>query len=873
MGKLNDLLNGNQANHIIPFFWQHGEKERELRNYMEKIDQSGMKAVCVESRPHPDFLGPKWWKDMDIIMDEARKRKMKVWLLDDSHFPSGYADGKIKREFTDFKKIYLDLKHYDFVGPSKGSSFLMRWSKSNRGEIYHDDKILGIIAAKRTNGAESTIIEETLIDISKYYDDGVLYWDIPEGDWSIFCLVQTHHGGEKATKDYLNPIVPEATEVLINTVYEPHYERYKKDFGNTFSGFFSDEPRFGNIKGPDASIGRNSMVLPWRKDMLKIMKKEIDVDILKYLPLLFIKAAGKENKVRYEYMNLVSKLYGQNFTQKLGNWCRERDVEYIGHVIEDNNAHSRLGYGAGHYYRALWEQDMAGIDVVLGQIIPGMDKGKFSSFTSTGWDGEFFHYGLAKLASSLAHIDRKKQGRAMCEVFGAYGWAEGLKLMKWITDHMLVRGINYFVPHAFSPKKFPDPDCPPHLYAKGFNPQYRYLNKWSLYTNRLSYLLSSGKHIAPAAILYHAEAEWSGDYMLFQKPARELIQQQIDFDVLPIDIIVNSKVENCKLLINNEKFSCLIIPYSENLPKKLLKKLLFFIEQGLKIFFIDDIPQSFDKDIYLNKKLKKEKNSYLVRLKDLANVLKKEKIHEISSSNKQLYLRYYHYQHENIDVFMFFNEEPYESIETFIEVPLTVPAYVYDAFDNNLHRLETVFTENGVKFKLNLTAYESKIIIFSDDTIKNNNLKLMKSNKRVSKVKNIKGNWEISFATAKEYPKFSGNINMNKLVNLASPDLYPDFSGTIKYEIDFEVNEISDQVFLKIEELYETVDLWLNDKNIGIKIAPPYHFEVSNSLKKGKNHLKMEVTNTLVKNQKDFLSQYLIQDPSGIVGEIKLEIY
>ena len=46
---------------------------------------------------------------------------------------------------------------------------------------------------------------------------------------------------------------------------------------------------------------------------------------------------------------------------------------------------------------------------------------------------------LAKLAASLAHIDSKKKGRALCEVFGAYGWAEGLKLMKWLLTLLVLR--------------------------------------------------------------------------------------------------------------------------------------------------------------------------------------------------------------------------------------------------------------------------------------------------------------------------------------------------------------------------------------------------------------------------------------------------
>ena len=89
--RLKEVLNREEGNYILPFFWQHGEEEAVLREYMKVIDESNIKAVCVESRPHPDFCGPKWWADMDVILDEARKRGMKVWILDDSHFPTAIA--------------------------------------------------------------------------------------------------------------------------------------------------------------------------------------------------------------------------------------------------------------------------------------------------------------------------------------------------------------------------------------------------------------------------------------------------------------------------------------------------------------------------------------------------------------------------------------------------------------------------------------------------------------------------------------------------------------------------------------------------------------------------------------------------------------
>lgn len=98
----------------------------------------------------------------------------------------------------------------------------------------------------------------------------------------------------------------------------------------------------------------------------------------------------------------------------------------------------------------------------------------------------------------------------MCEIFGAYGWSEGVRLEKYLLDHFMVRGVNHFVPHAFSCKEYPDPDCPPHFYANGNDPQFRHFGKLMAYTNRICHLISGGRRIVHTAILYHGESEWCG---------------------------------------------------------------------------------------------------------------------------------------------------------------------------------------------------------------------------------------------------------------------------------------------------------------------------------------------------------------------------
>ena len=73
--RLDEILQGVEENYLLPFLWQRGEAESVIREEMARVYDSGIRAVCVEARPHPDFLGPRWWRDMDIIYETA-----KVWL-------------------------------------------------------------------------------------------------------------------------------------------------------------------------------------------------------------------------------------------------------------------------------------------------------------------------------------------------------------------------------------------------------------------------------------------------------------------------------------------------------------------------------------------------------------------------------------------------------------------------------------------------------------------------------------------------------------------------------------------------------------------------------------------------------------------------
>jgi len=879
-----EVLSGKEDNYLLPFLWQHGEDESVIREEMARVFDAGIRAVCVEARPHPDFAGPRWWHDMDIILDEARTRGMRVWLLDDDHFPTGHAVGKMKDAPIELRRLFLREGHLDVIGPRKKGSFLVRpFLMDFFKPLAEGVKLVAVVAVRRD--VEKDRLTGEMHDLTGCIQGDFLYWDVPEGCWRIFYMVSSPDGGSEHEKDYTNPIVAESTQVLIDAVYETHYAHYKDDFGHTFAGFFSDEPAFYNDNlhtfGYQSGLGQPGVTLPWRADLLERLAADSGLDYRQYLPLLWHQGGEMTRVVRYTYMDVVSRLYAENFTKPIGDWCRAHHVEYIGHVIEDNGAHARLGPGTAHYFRALWDQDMAGLDIVLWQLAPAMDGGYYTNATGEG-DGEFYHYGLAKMGASLGHMDPKKRGRTMCELFGAYGWAEGLRLMKWMTDHLLVRGVNYFVPHAFSQAEFPDPDCPPHLYARGRNPQYRYYQALNQYTNRISHLLSGGLHIASVAVLYHAEAEWASAStagavtMPFQRPARVLMQRQIDYDVLPADILIDSvEVIEGALRVAAETYRALVVPECQSLPERVVARLIELAERGLPVLFVNRLPEETSDRVESSviTRLANQAGVQVLSLGDLAGYVRDRGWHEIETATSEPYLRSFHIHHENMDVFMFVNEHPQKLIDTRVSIPGKFPAVGYDALQNRVVKLNASEAHGRISFSLRLAPSESVLVIAGEAArgLEPGAVEMIgAAAARADRRMELTGPWAVSTADALSYPTFTPWQSLAELVDLSGPGLLPAFSGTFRYETGFAWNQAGASAWLDLGDVYETAEVWLNGQRCGLRICPPYLFELQ-GLRPGQNRLVIEVTNTLAKQQQDVLSRFTMQDPSGLLGPVEVK--
>lgn len=877
---INHLLEGKYDNHIFPFLWIHGEPEKVLREYVKAIDEAHIKAFCVESRPHPEFVKAGWWRDMDILIDEAKKRNMKMWILDDSHFPTGFCNGEIEKAHPSLRRLSIVPTIYKANPKGRRISFnkfLKEKKTKAKGNVLADE-IIGVFAISPDK-------KEMPLDLTELCTSNGLSWKAPSEAYRVMAVKKSANYG--AHPSYMNMMCPASCKVLIDTVYETHFEHYKDEFGKTIEGFFSDEPELGNGKlYRQVQLGTDTD-LPWAEELIPRLKDALGREWRCCLPYLWLDDLDRDltAKMRAAFMNAVTECVRIAFSEQIGDWCRRHGVRYIGHVIEDNNQHHLTGTSLGHYFRGLRGQDMAGIDDIGGQVMPQCEDGPDKAMLILPRDGVFYHFMLGKLAQSMQAVDPRKRGNSMCEIFGNYGWQEGFRLETYLADHFLVNGINHYVPHAFSAKAYPDHDCPPHFYAHGRNPQYRHMYALMDYMNRVSCLISGGEQVCRVAVLYNAEGVWSGRHMLEQNVARVLTESQIDFNLIPLDVFTDMEYYQTNLRdgfsINGHSYEMLIIPYAEYVSRDLAGFAGQLNRHNIPVAFIEHYPlgiYDLDDAAQCREVLNTLKGmSETVPLGQLADYVRKKNLTDISISPACRQIKTLHYRQNETDIYMLVNEGT-SIYRGRLHTGKTGDFYRYDAWTNTA---EKVRAEGQGEICMQIEPLKSFLIIREDELSQQTAQKLKPAYEEIKntskKITVLDKGWKRSVCKSIDYPVFSSS----KEVGL--PDCVSDekkhFSGYIAYENSCTLH--SERILLEITDAYEGVELFINGRSAGVQVVPPYRFDISELAADGENNIRIEVSTTLERERRASLNQGLLElinrqkkmSPTGLTGKVFLLEY
>ena len=533
-----EVLPVEARRHVGPLFWMHGDETRaQLEGELQKVLEGGNGTFTAEPRPHKDWLGEGWYRDVAIDLDFARKNDLTMFIYDDWWWPSQMMGGRVPAQYGSKRLAASDLR---VEGPKTISE----------GGYGETNLIQVIVGREVEGGVDST----SLVDITSSVRAGILTWNVPTGTWHIMKFSWYFNGKKGGQQKYISVdgADPACVDWFINTVYQPHYDRFKSDFGKTITGYFYDEPE---TQGD------------WGSDFPKLVT-ERNLDLKKLLVAYKFKLAGDDQTAAYySYLDCFAESWGRTMFGGMSRWCREHKVVSMGHFMEHGRDMFDRDLSGGNMMQLQKYSDMGGMDLVCGQVNPG--------------NRPLGEYQMPKMASSIAHTYNKANDIAFCEIFGGYSQRLTYPTMKWLADWTQVRGVNFLIPHSFNPKAPFDGDYPPYFYNGGREPRWPLYRVWADYNNRLSLLLTGGRHVAPVALLHLGQSYHVGARQRPEELTSALQDVQFDCDWLQYEAWEKDATVSAKeIILHKESYQVLILPAVEVIPYPTLAKARDFFDKG-----------------------------------------------------------------------------------------------------------------------------------------------------------------------------------------------------------------------------------------------------------------------------------------------------
>ncbi len=870
--RIYECLNNQTGSHLLPFLWYTGESAELVCRELETLQQIGIKEVTLENRGGDWFCTEPWFQMLETALLTARKLGMRIWLLDDDHVPTGSANNSLaKPGNAHLRPRNLRIEPADVVGPLPGAALLFP-------AISEAEKIVSVSAFRREEVTGHCY--GVPVNLTENLQDGICNFDIPDGIWRVFFVIEADIKRLNYFGNFISMLSKESCRHLIDEVQEKIYARLGQYFGKELAGFFTDEPAFGNCNGEyghdfqNHRMGQLERLYPWWEGIAaKVAAKAnmSEAELLPRLPALWDEVDCSSAKLRLAYMDTITALWRENFSCQLGNWCREHHVEYIGHVLEDEGTHQRTGFGCGHFFRAMQGMDMAGLDVVLNQIVPGITSIRHTS-NSAGrqFNYKFYQYTLARLGASLAHISPHMKNRVMCEIMGAYGWTAGVSIIRALFNHFLAAGTTHFVPHAFSliiPDGFPQhaerTDCnlantppgyakgylPPTFHARGCNPQFEIFAKIVAYVQRIAHLISSGIHRADLAVCYNAEAEWmGGKSMIIDDVAATLSRAGFDFDFLPIETICNdSSTQGKRLCVNQETYGALVIPQSERLPEAFLKRIDELLAQGVPVIFVDSLPAASEN---------------ATRISCHANCTQLDLLPALlqDTCGKRV-----HFSHWEPDLHFYcqddlcvFSNESRNLVDSTVTCPGWESCRLYDPWENQIYLPE--FTAGG--FRLQIAPRQLLIALFHSD------LQAGPFDYAQPELHPLPLRYDISIRNVGDddfvlLRQDSEPVNLNLEENLTR------CCARFRYDAIIPNGDAS-WTRLNIPGAGDCATLFLNGVCCGTQLGPQATFKINGKINNGPNTIRIETAdNPSYIDRKTPYGRRLPLQPHGFIGPIQ----
>ena len=365
---------------------------------------------------------------------------------------------------------------------------------------------------------------------------------------------------------YVDLLDPDVTREFIRSTHEKYRQHFSGYFGRVIKGIFTDEPQLDNAG------------LPYSETLPDAFEKAYGYPLLPSLYMLFEDADGAE-KFRYDYFSLVNRLFVQNFTGALAEWCSENGLLLTGHFPceEDLSYQTCVTGGVMTHYPVM---DMPGIDH-LGR--------RYESPVTV------------KQLTSVKEIFGKPF--VLSETFGGAGHPVSFREFAHMWAYQAVLGVNFCCMHlsAYTLAGIPKRDYPPAIsYQQPWWKKAGYLFGEIEMLNRT---VSAGESVSDvllvsplrSAYLHRLGTDKQNEISDgFRRTIENLLALQLPFEIADERFLPEATVRKGRICLGKRAFRVLILPHMSGIDSATLSIARKFVASGGSVFYTGEAPGFLD---------------------------------------------------------------------------------------------------------------------------------------------------------------------------------------------------------------------------------------------------------------------------------------
>lgn len=344
MGNMlkNHLLNrlNHPENHIRPVQIIHQnfpKTDAETEAYLDRAEALGIGGFCVNMDDLDGYLreDSAVWGALASFIDKAFERDLQIWIYDERAYPSGAACDLVLKKLPDAQV--------------KGLVCMKRDTDGGEGEWAREARYAA--AYPMENGI---LLKSKAIELP--CENGVIRWNLPDGDWRILAF-------ETRPVNFLTENKVPYSDLMradvVSGFIEITHERYRRYLGDDrirrITAFFTDEPGLP-VHGCSSYFYETDAVCAWTEEMDRLLP-----DFEKNYADLFFDTDGDYRKSRRMWWKTAARLFGENYFGQIAEWCRKWGTRMTGHLYGEETLSMQIGLNADLFGLMRYMQ-MPGVD-------------------------------------------------------------------------------------------------------------------------------------------------------------------------------------------------------------------------------------------------------------------------------------------------------------------------------------------------------------------------------------------------------------------------------------------------------------------------------------------------------------------------------